>query len=109
MVLQPTSTPSTLLPCSIAGNGSAILNATDLHASTGKSTKSRLGAGSGGLGTIATFDIILKVTNISPVCYVNIYEACSVPVALSLMWRAVIPRVLIFSATSCWGILEIAH
>merc|ERR1719270_1234298 len=46
--------PSTLLPCSIAGNGSAILNATDLHASTGKSTKSRLGAGSGGLGTVTT-------------------------------------------------------
>merc|ERR1719357_2016658 len=54
MLLQPTSTPSTLLPCSIAGNGSAILNATDLHASTGKGTESRLGAGSGGLGTVTT-------------------------------------------------------
>merc|ERR1719187_203033 len=54
MVLQPTSTPSTLLPCSIAGNGSTILNATDLHASTGKSTESRLGAGSGGLSTVTT-------------------------------------------------------
>merc|ERR1719234_3106263 len=52
--LQPASTPSTLLPCSIAGDGSAILNATNLHAGTGKSSQSRLGAGAGGLGAVAT-------------------------------------------------------
>ena len=102
MLLQPTSTPSTLLPCSIAGNGSAILNATDLHASTGKSTESRLGARSGGLGTVATFKVILNTRCTGVARYVIIHEACIIPVALSLIWRAVIPRVLIFSATSWW-------
>merc|ERR1740122_813945 len=52
--LKPASTPSTLLPGGIARDWSAVLNATDLHAGTGKSSQSRLGARAGSLGAVAT-------------------------------------------------------
>merc|ERR1719251_795153 len=53
-ILQPASTPTTLLPCGIAGDGSAVLNATDLHAGTSESSEGRLCAGTRGLGAVAT-------------------------------------------------------
>merc|ERR1719180_161524 len=53
-ILEPASTPTNLLPCGIAGDGSAVLNAADLHAGTGKSSESRLGARAGGLGAVST-------------------------------------------------------
>merc|ERR1719180_527896 len=52
--LEPASTPSTLLPCGITRDRSAVLNAADLHAGTGKSSKSRLSARARGLGAVAT-------------------------------------------------------
>ena len=53
-ILQPASTPTTLLPCGVAGDGSAILNAADLHAGTSESSEGRLGTGTRSLGAVAT-------------------------------------------------------
>merc|ERR1719411_1772647 len=41
-------------PCSIRRYGSAILDPTDLHASSGQSSERRLGSGPGGLGAVTT-------------------------------------------------------
>merc|ERR1719220_1829717 len=53
-ILQPASTPSTLLPCSIAGDGSTVLDASNLHAGTSERSEGRLCARARGLGAVAT-------------------------------------------------------
>ena len=52
--LQPASAPTALLPCGVAGDGSAVLDAADLHASASESSEGRLCAGTRGLGAVAT-------------------------------------------------------
>ena len=52
--LEPASAPSALLPCGVAGDGSAVLDAADLHASTGESSQSRLRTRAGGLRAVST-------------------------------------------------------
>lgn len=50
-----TTTTATTLPASrVGGSGGDILNAADLHASTGKGAESGLSTGTGGLGAVTT-------------------------------------------------------
>ena len=51
--LEPASTTTSLLPGGVGGDGGAVLNAADLHASTSESPEGALGPGSGGLGPVA--------------------------------------------------------
>ena len=51
---EPATTATSLLPCSIRRYGSAILDPTDLHSSSGQSSERRLGSRSGGLGAVTT-------------------------------------------------------
>ena len=53
--LQPASAPTALLPCGVAGDGSAVLDAADLHASASESSEGRLCARARGLGAVATW------------------------------------------------------
>ena len=52
-ILQPATTPTTLLPGGVGGDGGAVLDPANLHASSGQGSQSGLGAGSGGLGPVA--------------------------------------------------------
>lgn len=49
---QTTTTATTLSAGRVGGSRGNVLDAADLHAGTGKSTESRLGTGTGGLGTV---------------------------------------------------------
>ena len=50
-----TATTATTLPsCRVGGSGCDILDTSNAHAGTGKSTESRLGSGAGGLGAVST-------------------------------------------------------
>ena len=51
--LQPASTTTSLLAGSIGGDGGAILDTSNLHASTGQGAEGGLGTGSGSLGPVA--------------------------------------------------------
>ena len=52
--LEPATTSSTLLSGRIRGNGSAILNTSNFHASSGQGSESTLGSGAGSLGSVAS-------------------------------------------------------
>jgi hypothetical protein len=62
---ETATTATTLSAGRVGGSRSNVLNAADLHASTGKSTESRLSTGSRGLGTVTWRDSS-KVSNQSP-------------------------------------------
>ena len=62
--LQTTTAATTLSAGRIGGSRSNILNATDLHASTGKGTESGLGTRAGGLGTVTTSGTDLDVQSV---------------------------------------------
>lgn len=49
---ETTTTATTLSAGRVGRSRGNILNSADLHASTGKGTESRLGTGTGGLGTV---------------------------------------------------------
>ena len=51
--LQPTTTSTTLLTGTISGDGSAILNPANLHASSGQGAEGALSPGPGSLGSVA--------------------------------------------------------
>merc|ERR1711973_956107 len=52
--LQPATTTTSLLSGGVGGDGGAVLDSADLHASSGQGSESALGAGSGGLGAVAS-------------------------------------------------------
>ena len=52
--LQSATTSTTLLAGRVGGDGSAVLNTPDLHASSGQGSESTLSSGSGGLGSVST-------------------------------------------------------
>lgn len=62
--LQTTTAATTLSAGRVGGDGGDILNATDLDARTCQSTESRLSAGAGSLGTVATGGTELDVKGI---------------------------------------------
>merc|ERR550539_1870149 len=64
--LEPATTATSLLPCSIRRYGSAILDPANLHASPGQSSQSRLGSGSGSLGAVTTGGSQLDVQSSDP-------------------------------------------
>lgn len=51
---ETTTTATTLSAGAVGGRRGDVLDAADLHASTGKGTEGGLGAGAGGLGTVTT-------------------------------------------------------
>merc|ERR1719502_104003 len=63
--LQAATTATTLATAGVGGDGSAVLNAADLDASTGERTKSSLATRAGGLGALATgaTDLDVQSTN----------------------------------------------
>ncbi len=61
MTLQTATAATSLDTGAVGGDGSNILNATDLHASASQSTESRLSAGTGGLGAVASSSAELDV------------------------------------------------
>ena len=92
--LQTTTAATTLSPGGVGGGRGNVLNTADLHAGAGKGTESGLGTRTGGLGGVACSILsILVVRQFS--IRVNIP-----PVALILMWRAVMPSSLQRMATS---------
>ena len=64
--LEPATTATSLLPCSIRRYGSAILNPANLHASSGQSSQSGLSSGSGSLGAVTTCGPQLDVKSSDP-------------------------------------------
>ena len=52
--LKSSTTATSLLPGGIRGNGGAIFNTSDLHASSGQRPQGRLRSGSGGLGPVSS-------------------------------------------------------
>ena len=62
MVRSETTTTATALSAgAIRRGGRDVLNAADLHASTGESAQRRLGTGAGSLGTVTTSGADLDV------------------------------------------------
>ena len=52
--LKSSTTATSLLPGGIRGNGGAIFNTSNLHASSGQRPQGRLRSGSGGLGPVSS-------------------------------------------------------
>ena len=52
--LQPATATAALLPGGVGGDGGAVLDPADLHASSGKGAEGGLGPGSGSLGPVST-------------------------------------------------------
>lgn len=52
--LETATTATTLLAGRVGGSGSHVLDTTNAHTGTGKSTESGLGTGTGGLGAVTT-------------------------------------------------------
>ena len=52
--LKSSTTATSLLPGGIRGNGGAIFNTSNLHASSGQRSQGRLRSGSGGLGPVSS-------------------------------------------------------
>jgi hypothetical protein len=62
--LQTTTTATTLTTGRVGGSGGDVLNATDSHAGTGKSTEGGLSTGTGGLGAVTTGSTDLDVEGV---------------------------------------------
>ncbi len=62
--LQTATTATTLSAGRVGGGGSNVLNAANLHASTGEGTEGRLGTGAGGLGAVTTGGADLDVKSV---------------------------------------------
>lgn len=92
--LQTTTAATTLSPGGVGGGRGNVLNAADLHAGTGKSTEGGLGTRTGGLGGVAwsRLSILIVLKD-----FLRVYIP---PVALILIWRAVMPSSLQRMATS---------
>ena len=93
--LQPTTSATTLPPGAVTWGWGDILNATNPHSRTRKSSESGLRTRAGGLGPVAWGSTVSKLLKLLD--SVNGYKP---PVARILMCRAVIPTSLHRCATS---------